>query len=343
VLAVAVLVGFSALPHKPAAILANRSAPFVDADLYKNVVTRVSSGQDYYSAAAAENRAHRYPTTPAPVFREPWLAWLLAALRFDVLRDAVLLSVSFVVEGLFFRELIRSGLGPVGVVAAFALFATGVSITAQYGAPYLHEVWAAFLIALSLMVYRADRWVIAVGLGFTACLFRELAAPYLLVMAAFALHERRWREFAAWVGATIIFGIVFAAHLALASGLHRPGDLSSPGWLGLGGIPFMVASSRWNVLLQYLPDPPVALAICLSIIGLAGWRDPRASRAALVVGGYMAAFNVVGRPDTSYWGQLCTPLLAMGLVLSPVAARDLVRSALTPPAVAARSPLTRQP
>jgi hypothetical protein len=209
----------------------------------------------------------------------------------------------------------------------------------MYGAPFLHEVWAAFLIALSLMLYRADRWVPSVCLGFLACLFRELAAPYLFVMAAFALYQRSWSELAAWVGATLVFGFLFAVHLALASGLHRPGDLVSPGWLGLGGLPYMVASTRWNVLLQYLPDPLVAFAICLSVIGLSGWRDPRASRAALVVGGYLAAFNIVGRPDTSYWGQLFTPLLSVGLVLSPVAARDLVHNAFLPPRVA----LTRRP
>ncbi len=54
------------------------------------------------------------------------------------------------------------------------------------------------------------------------------------------------------------------------------------------------------------------------------------SRAALVLGGYIVSFLFVGRPNTSYWGLLYAPLLAIGLALSPLSLRDLIARAWSP-------------
>ena len=304
---------------------------YTDANLYKSVVERVSRGENYYDAAAAEQRAHKYPTAPAVAFREPTLAWMLSALRFDVLRKVALFCLMGLAVLLFYQELLKSRLGAVGRIAGIAVFATGLVIAGVPLAPYLYEVWAAFLIALSLLLYRADRWGASVLLGLAACLFRELAVPYLWAMAAFALYERRWRELAAWIAALVVFCALFAAHVVHASAMYRPGDRISAGWLHFGGLPFVIVTARWNLLLHEPPDVLVMTAICLSMIGLAGWRDPRTSRAALTMGGYMAAFTVVGRPDTNYWGQLYAPLLPVGLMLAPAALRDLARRAWPTP------------
>ena len=60
-------------PHLPT----NR---YSDILLYRHIVSRVSQGENYYAVAGAEQRAHGYPTSPAPAFREPTEA-LLTDLR----------------------------------------------------------------------------------------------------------------------------------------------------------------------------------------------------------------------------------------------------------------------
>jgi hypothetical protein len=163
--------------------------------------------------------------------------------------------------------------------------------------------------------------------GLLASLVREIAMPYLLVMAAFAFYEKQWRQCAAWLGAILLAVAAFLAHIHAAAGLHRPGDLVSPGWMGLYGWDFAIATAKWNILLHELPYPLIALALCLGVIGLAGAEDARARRAAVIVAGYLAGFLVVGRPDNYYWGLLYAPLLPVGFLLAPAALRDLFRKA----------------
>jgi len=325
-LCVAAAIGVTALPHtslKPPPPPSARSL-FRDVDLYRATVARIDAGQDYYAAAATEQRAHSFPTSPAPVFRQPWLAWLLAILRLPFLQAAAVYPLFAVLGVLWYRELQRSQLSTPQRLAACLVLLSGFGMVGTDGASYQHEIWAAGLIALSLTLYRADRWAASVVLGFAACLFRELALPYLGVMGLFALVERRWRELAAWATAATAFCLVFGMHLLAASGLVRPGDGVSPGWVWFSGPSFAILTARWNLALHFLPDSLVAAAICLGLLGLSAWRDPRCSRAALVVGGYLAAFTVVGRPDNSNWGQLYAPLLAVGLLLAPPAVRDLI-------------------
>ena len=325
------LITVAALPHASLKPPPSNPALFRDADLDKAVTLRVSAGENYYAAAASELREHGYPTAPAPVFRQPWLAWFLALLRTETVRTAAVFSLFAILGAQLYRELSRPQLAAGARVAAFAVMAAGICIAAMPLAAYVHEVWAAYLIAISLLTYRADRWGLTVVLGFIACLFRELALPYLAAMAAFALYERRWRELSAWTIAAVAFCGLFAAHLAAASAMHQPGDAVSAGWIHFEGLPFVIVSARWNLMLHFLPDPLVAAAVVAGLLGLAGWRDSRSSRAALTLGGYLAAFTIVGRPDTSHWGQLYTPLLAVGLVLAPAAVRDLVANAIAAP------------
>ena len=192
---------------------------FRDVDLYHAIVERVAHGEDYYAAAAAEHRAHGYPTAPAAVFRQPWLAWILAVLRFDWLRSLALFPLVASIAILFYRSLLRTGLSPAQRVGCFAIFASGLGIGVMRGAAYQHESWAGLLIALSLLLYRPGRWGASVCLGLAACFFRELALPYLMAMALFALLERSWRELAAWTVSAVLFCVIFAVHISRAAAL----------------------------------------------------------------------------------------------------------------------------
>lgn len=318
VLAAAARPGVAADP--PAVVAAGQS----DIDLYRAVAARVGRGEGYYAVAAAEHRARDYPMAPAAVVREPTQALLLAA----VPNAAALMILLALAGGCVFalwRALAAAGLSARARLWALVPLAGGVATAGVPSAIYMHEMWAALLVALSLALRRPDRWILPVALGVGACLFRELAAPYLLAMAACALAERRWREAAGWATGLAVFAGAFAVHLALVAAQQRAGDVASPGWLGLGGWPFVVATARWDA---YLASPPawlVAAAVCLSLLGLAGRREPLAARAGLVLAGYLAAFAVVGRHDNVYWGLLYAPILPLGIVFAPAALRDLAR------------------
>ncbi len=318
VLAAAARPGVAADP--PAVVAAGDS----DIDLYRAVAARVGRGEDYYAVAAAEHRARDYPMAPAAVVREPTQALLLAAVPQPV-AWALLLALAGGALFALWRALDVAGVSARGRLWGLVPLAGGVATAGVPTAIYMHEMWAALLIALSLAVRRPDRWLLPLALGLAACLFRELAAPYLLAMAACALLERRWREAAGWAVGLAVFAGLFAAHLALVAAQQRAGDVASPGWLGLGGWSFVVATARWDA---YLASPPawlVAAAICLSLLGLVGRRDPLAARAGLILAGYLAAFAVVGRHDNVYWGLLYAPILPLGIVFAPAALRDLAR------------------
>lgn len=328
---IAVLVILPALPHKPLYIPGERywgqaykEPDVTDTKLYKAIVADLESGASYYSAAATEHRARHYPTFPPQVFREPTLAWFLAVLRFPSIQVTVLFGLYWLLVISFYRELSAAGKPLWTRLFALAVAVTGTSVIGVPNGIYWHEIWAALLIALSLLSYRKVPLGLTILAGLAACLIREIAVPYLLVMVSFALWQHRWKEAAAWLGALALFFAVFAVHLLYAGDLHRPGDLVSQGWLGLYGWDFSIATARWNVFLHLLPAPGVALAMCLGILGLAGVEDERAHRAALTVFGYVFAFLVVGRPDNFYWGILYAPLLSAGFLFVPAAVSDLL-------------------
>ena len=318
VLAAAARPGVAADP--PAVVAAGDS----DIDLYRAVAARVGRGEDYYAVAAAEHRARGYPMAPAAVVREPTQALLLAAVPQPVAWTLLLALAGGALFALW-RALDVAGVSARGRLWGLVPLAGGVATAGVPTAIYMHEMWAALLIALSLALRRPDHWIVPVMLGLAACLFRELAAPYLMAMATCALAERRWREAAGWAAGLAVFAALFAIHLALVAAQQRTGDVASPGWLGLGGWPFVVATARWDA---YLASPPawlVAAAVCLSLVGFAGRRGPLAARAGLILAGYLAAFVVVGRRDNIYWGLLYAPILPLGIVFAPAALRDLAR------------------
>lgn len=301
---------------------------FSDITLYRAIVDRVSRGENYYVAAAAEQREHNFPTAPAAVIREPTQTLLLVALRTDMVRHGVLIGLAVGVIAALWFALGRMDLTPFARRWALLLMISGMAVCMAPNAAYMHESWASLLITLSLALRRPGHWALAVCAGLAACLFREVALPFLFVMAAFAVYERRWRESFAWLGAIALFCGLFAIHCALAGAQHQVGDLSSNGWLKFGGIGFVVATSRWNGLFALAPPWVLIALLCVSAAGLAGFRNGLASRAALTLIGYVMAFVVVGRPENDYWGILYAPLIPLGLVLAPTALKDLVARAL---------------
>jgi hypothetical protein len=319
-------------PPAAAAAGAGAGARYTDRELYREVVRRVGEGQDYWAAAAAAQRSHGYPTAPPWAFREPALAWTLVLLRTEAARWAALGFLA-VAALLLMRGAADQATGPPWRrIALTLLFGVGLTTpVAAPAAPYLHEDWAAVLIGLSLACWRpAAGWRtgLAVAFGLLACLVREIALPYLVVMAGFALAEGRRRELGGWGAALAVLAAALAVHLALAARQHLTADGFSPGWVRLGGWPFAVLAARRNIVLAVLPAPLASLVLLAGLLGLLSARSPWLDRIAATAGGFLLLFMAVGRPDNYYWGLMVAPLLAMGLPYAPAALGDLARAAI---------------
>ena len=327
--AVAALIVFGLAPTtQPTAAQAGIASDANDTDLalYRAIDRRVAAGQGYYAAATAEQRARDYPLRPFVTVRLPTLAMVHATLG-SIAATGLLWSLTLA-AGLAMTLRLRRELGPgrpALYASAFSAMALGPILAAA--CVYWHEPWAAVLMTLSLAVRSRDRWVASVLLGFAAVAFRELALPYLCVMAVAAVVEARRREAGAWVVAIVASAMVIGLHAALVARFVTPADLHSPGWGGLGGWRFVLRMAHGYTAFGVLPPALVAVLVPLALLGWAAWHGPLGPRGALLLGGYAAAFMIVGRADNDYWGMLMAPLLPIGLVLAPSALRDLVVAA----------------
>jgi hypothetical protein len=191
------------------------------------------------------------------------------------------------------------------------------------------------LVALALACRSDKHWTASVALGLMAALVRELAFPFLVVMAVAALATGRKREGVAWTGAAAIVLAVLSIHWIAATRLAVPGDVTSPGWLALGGWRFDLALARQSSLLIALPGWAAAVVTPLALIGWAARADGYAARTTAVLGLWLGIFLLLGRPDNAYWGFLFAPILPIGLAFAPAAIHDLVRAVRRRPPEAA--------
>ncbi len=295
-----------------------------DLGLYSRIVDQVHAGQPYYPAMMDELRREGGGLKPFMTVRLPTVTVLTAALPDEGARILAvrLLAVTVFVAWLARLQLWR-GSPLLGGLAALIML-TGLLPAFNAQAYLLHEVWGGLLVALSLAVRRPEGWLASVAIGLAACVTRELAAPYLLVMAALALREKRWAEGAAWLGALAVFAGVLTAH-ALTVAAHRiPSDTSGPGWTAAGGWPFVLHAASWNALVL-VRERWIIVLYPLALLGLAFWKGPLGERVALTVLGYSAALMLFGRKENFYWGLMFAPLWPLGLIMAAPTLSMLVR------------------
>ena len=307
-----------------------------DSNLYRRILSRIEAGEPYYATVSDELRRSGYPLRPPLNFRPPTLVYLPSALPADGIRVGVLRSLALT-TGIFLMLAIRPHCaGPVPMAAGGILIATGL-VPATVGVAVLwHEVWASMAIALSLALYRRDRWLLSAGIGLVAVLLRKLALLYLVVMAALAFRDGQQKELFGWLG-ILAFGVaMLLAHLSFANGYVLPTDPVSPSWVRGGGWPFVLLTAQWNQAI--CPDWLVAITVPLALLGLGNWRSQTGTRIAATVGGYVAAFLAIGRGDNTYWGLIYTPLLPIGLLFAGRALMDLWRAARLGPSRGSGSP-----
>jgi hypothetical protein len=290
---------------------------FTDVQLYRDQVVFARTPSTYYARVMEEQRRRDYPLRPFVTVRQPTLAFLLAWLPGGDATGRLLLgALAAAVAGLWTVRLVNPLGAPGATVAGLALASSVVAAFTPNG--YLmHDTWAGLLIALSLALYpgdqsrgRSSRLAASIATAAAATLVRELALPFLGVMALMALLDRRPREALLWFGAIGVCLMALLVH-ALAVARHiLPGD-PGMGWLRLGGWGFVLAADRWNAILALKPWAPAVL-IPAALAGSLAWTGPIGRRLAFTLLGYVSGFLVVGRPEDYYWGLLIAPLLPLG-------------------------------
>ena len=292
-----------------------------DIDLYRAVVERLQAGEGFYAANGEEQHQRGYPTTPFLTWRLPTQAWVISHLGEDwaanLLRFLSLLAILA-----WTKVLMEAGLSRLAVVCGAWLVCSSLMIVLAPPTVYLHEAWAATLIALSLPL-QSRWWRLSVTFGVAAMAFRELALPYALAMATCAWWEGRAREAAWWAVGILAFAIGLALHAWIVSGYIGPEAREGGGWLAFGGWPFLLGANQLNIMIIGLGAWLTAIWVPLALLGASARTDALGVRLLLIVIGYSLAFLFVGRDNNVYWGSVYGPLVAVSLVFAPRALRSL--------------------
>lgn len=308
----------------------NAETLHVDADrtdhaLYWAIVVRMENGDDYYHAASLEQSNRGYPLRPIMTVREPTLSYAalavggLSHLRFVLVGLGLAAGVAMLIttEGL--------ATGRPSWVMSLMAFSAALMMIFGKETLVMHEVWAMLFMILALVASANGRPRSAAVLGLLAALFRELAFPFLLVMAVLAWRERNTRELRAWLVSIALFIAAYAAHAALVLGQTSGNGVTSPGWLVFGGWAFVLESVRATSVLMVAPIAVSAVVVPLALIGWLSRVGRLADRVVLLLGCYVMTFIVIGRPENSYWGLLYTAILLPGLGFAPRALMSLAQ------------------
>ncbi len=329
VLAATVWATMAQAPAAPSGPAAVSTADDQDLVVYRKINARVASGEGYYSAAAAELRRGNYPLKPFFVFRLPTLPWMSAAAGPAGMPVMLWLTFTAMLVA-WWRRLENAFEDWPGRFMAVLLVGAGGSVALNAHLAVVHEVWAGLLIAISIAIHREKSWIPSVAIAAAAVFVRELALPFVLLMGAFALWGRRWREFAAWTALVIAFALAIGLHAMEVGRVVSAADPLSPGWRGFGGWPTFLRTMQLTSALRVFPDTLSAAGVVLALFGWSSWRGPGGLFGTLLIAGYGLMFMLFARPDNFYWGLLLAPLFALGLAFLPRAFADLLGAIAKP-------------
>lgn len=305
-----------ALPAGQGGHMASAGSDRTDAVLYARIVDRVRAGEPYHAAAVAEQRARNYPVRPFVTVRPPTLAWLTAAIGTPA-TGALLVALMAAAATSFALTLRASATTPSEWITGAALGAWGAALVGQPALAMWHDIWAGLLLMLAIGLWRPGGPLPAIVAALAAVAIRELALPFLLVMGAGALVERRWREVLGWSAATIVAMIAIGLHAHAVLSHTLPGDPVSQGWTGGGGWPLLLTMLRQTSLFGLFPPPVVAVFVPLALLGWLARGDALGWRVSLLLIGYGTMLMLFARPDNFYWSVLIAPVLPAGLAFLP--------------------------
>jgi len=299
-----------------------------DLQLYDEVIARLRHGETYYGVIAEEHRRHRFPLHPGFAVRLPTLAVIEATLPEGAMVPlSMLLTLAVMLA--WWRKLGGDpAAAPVRTLAiATLLIGATVGMTRYFFV--LHELWAGQILALAFGLHRPERgqWFGAWLAAALALAIREHALPFVLLMAAMALWQRRWREGAAWSALALLFTAAMAVHLHAIAQLVLPTDAPSASWMTLRGLSGWLSMLVLSSNLRLLPHTLGGALVVASLMGWSGWKSSAGLFGFLLQAGYGLAFMLAGRGDNFYWGMVIAPTLLVGLAFIPATLRDLWRAA----------------
>ncbi len=305
---------------------ANVARRDTDLQLYDAIAERVAAGENYYEVAVDEQRARDFPVRPGFAVRLPTLAYIYAAVgQWGLMIIAGVLGIATLVAWHYRLRDVSGGPGRLRYLLLLLVIGSVAGLKPQYLA--LHEVWSGMLIALSIGLYRPQRWGWALLAGTLALAIRELALPFVLLMGWIALLRGNRGEFAAWLCVVIVFGIAITAHLLAVGAVTSEADPASPSWLALRGFGGWTANIVLSSPLYLLPSYIAAPLALLPLLGWAGWRSWFGVTGFLLCLGYGVAFMIAGRDNNFYWALIVMPVWFVGYAFVPRAFASLWNSA----------------
>jgi hypothetical protein len=280
-----------------------------DRVLYENIVERMHEGEGYYSATSDELRLGNYPLKPPIAFRPPTLASFQALLPNKDARFVVLLALGLAAAVSWTSML--SDTKPWVRVATVVMLGCGLANVGGPNSVYLHEAWSTCFIAISIACYRKLAWCLILAL--MAVLIRETAILSCVALGLIALSRRDWRR-AIWLVALGLFATaLWVWHAFSTFSVLARDDLSSPGWVAMGGPNMVLAASKWNLLTSQLDSVWLIMALVLFAVSLAKVKRIELQVAAVFVLLFSSLLLFIGRPDNDYWGVMVSPFLAVGI------------------------------
>ena len=297
-----------------------------DLALYRRAIERIEGGESYYAFIVAEQRARDYPVRPGIAVRLPTLAYLHAWIGERGLIGLAIVLLAACVWA-WWQRLGEEPGGKRRQLIGTALMLMGGALGLNRSFFVLHELWAGMLIALAFGLHRPGRWGWALAVAALALAIRELALPFVLLLAAMAAWRRDWREAAAWAALVAAFLALLAGHLALIAPQVLPGDPHGPSWLALRGLAGWLGNVAQSSDLRFLPAALAGPLVLLMLLGWAGWKAPAGTTGTLLYGGYGLAFMIAGRDNNYYWGAMVAPAMFIGLAFLPMALRSLIAAA----------------
>src|SRR5678816_1031876 len=136
----------------PAPKLRTSEAQHSDLHLYRDIITGVRRGGDYYQITADELRKGNYPLKPFFTFRLPTHATIYAALGERVMVVIFWLLSATLMFAWWIR--LRTCLPRPLLAATLILMAGGLGGLLQPQTGLFHESWAAVLLALMIALHR---------------------------------------------------------------------------------------------------------------------------------------------------------------------------------------------
>lgn len=303
-----------------------------DVDLYKLIIKDVKAGENYYRAVAREHRLYGYQLKPVFTVRLPTLAFLFAKLP-RIFLDGIFLAL---IVSIIMAWHLKLQASPPKLISRFSIAYVGTALIFfscallnTDNAEIFHDTWAGLFLALSLALWRPDHFLLSILFGLCAVFIRELALPYLFLMAMTAVFEKYWREAAYWITAIILFGIIYWLHTMAVANVGLPSDVRSGGWHGLGGIEFFITALVDISVFEVLPRSITGIIAVLCVFGWLSWKHEIGLRVALFILCYAVMIMAFARYNTLYWFLMIEPLFLAGLIFVPQALSDLVAQART--------------